>query len=1653
MFSLSFAMRLFGLRIAAQKGWAPGNTPAIPIPVVIPPGSGTTLSERDRRLAARHAERRRRNSYGLQEGPAEKGFKEREQERQAFEQGKASTKQSGNIRQRKSSADQGSLREPTPQTPWRPAIPPSARDGGAVGHSLASALDQKVAAKSAREAGSSSSEEPRVHFQDIHLTQDAPTQNLAPAVANHPSADYVKQQREQMRADDLAAARREQDPERLPPATSTAPSGQQHSQPCSHGAREGAEAAVPSAADRKAEYARQLREQMAANKAMKSAVETARKRTALPASSGVLSASGAQGEWPRGCGSERMGGPVRNAKEEYARQLREQMAAKEDAQRAAKGLGVGSSSSHAGPSWIEGATEGREARRKRSNEEYAYQLRAQIAAQKGNIPAEHGRIAPWGQPPTDGFRQQQGWPGGAGRMEDNRGGPEWQSQGGGRRSSEEESSHGRLEGGRTVTPPRGETHDALALERLKRVNHQREYAEALRRDMATPKVDSLGRPIEDITSPSRARLRSAHHNKRSSDHPGNGLYDRGSRNSGSHESRDDEWDGGRRRYVEGRREGWRLGYPTPEAGGDAARQEHRSPTKTSASGAVGGGWREEDGGDYSSGRNHNDQQWERRGEHEYRYSGPGAPPGGVPTAGLGVGARAGAGAGAGVGVGVVSTKASNMHNPVDSEELAKIQAKKDSYRRDLEAQMAEHKKLVDQRKRGAPGSKEAEVFHLQEAMEERNERNKMAPGYELGPLGVAVMKANYSTTGRGQRSPPRVRAALPDPAPGRPSAPSAVETSNSAGGSVYPANNNLPAREEGKRSSSLPAPSADGAGGMGAEGAGVPPKRGSGLRDLLGTETNVERDRERSKVQAEALKKQVEDNKTRRDIERAQRELDERKEELRLQKEREQLHERYEQEGRLAKALESEKLLKEAEEARLAHAARKEKEAAEAREKEKQEDARVEREQRELEKKYARERAAEEPLGQASAGPPKPMLPEFPEKKPVAAAAANSPRPDKTPREIEAPLIETPSSYVDHPAATAAAPTCSLPESPAKRDTPRPPPASGKDLPTTSETVSIEKLRAELWKQKQLTEVLRHEVGQQESERRKLLDIARCAKESEAAALKAAFERRGSQRLATRDLGKAGGAAEGHELWRVPPPPMMEGADGQGAASSPEALGRAESADAAARPSNREHGGDNKFEMEGTAEDRLLLAGLRRLGDHDRTPRGRSGSASSRKDDLGGDSTFREQVPGARAWSSGMASTSGGGGDNKALLSRYHPLSSGGIRAETRYVFPDGSVRRHVETPVASGRAAPGSGGVPMPLVGTSRVASADLSLALGIDALSGGDARCAGRDGGGGGGGGGDCSIGDSADQRRCMERIEDRGRRDNGGNDGNGGAYRGPGAAPGAEWAPGGRPPRAFVPFLNLPASSGSATSGSKGKWRRRKHGHGGGGSVSGGRTPPLPPVHSSAEKRRNASRARPLVGVGGVPISPGRAMLTGPGRPGTGASSSSRMTFGDTDSGNGRRRRPRRRLGGRGGGGGGGGGGNTPMGDGELSDGGDSVGSGSTDVEFLRRRAEAKLRSLDRQEAEDLAAEEELDLLHSSSARRTGGVAAARAPTSQSEVWGGRSAAAPTNKHPRRVFSTASSSSRSFLYSGREKRPDTNHSESSMLGDSRWATLEPH
>lgn len=318
-----------------------------------------------------------------------------------------------------------------------------------------------------------------------------------------------------------------------------------------------------------------------------------------------------------------------------------------------------------------------------------------------------------------------------------------------------------------------------------------------------------------------------------------------------------------------------------------------------------------------------------------------------------------------------------------------------------------------------------------------------------------------------------------------------------------------------------------------------------------------------------------------------------------------------------------------------------------------------------------------------------------------------------------------------------------------------------------------------------------------------------------------------------------------------------------------------------------------------------------------------------------------------------MASSSD---DDKGLRLHHDAISSGGIRADSRYVFPDGSVRRGLETrdATAGGLA---TGDVPMPLVGTSRMASADLSLAMGIDALGGGD-----------NGGGGD-SINATPGRRRRTGRS--------GTCNSNGGAYRGPGAVPGAGYAPGGRPPRAYVPFLNLPASNGKAN-GNSGKERRRQHAHGLGGSSSsansssnGGRDSPslLPSVYSPSGERRNRRRGRPLAGVGGVLVSPGRAMLTGPGRPGTGASSSSRTMFGDTDSEYGHPRPPRRRFGsgsgrGRRGNRGRSGDRNNPTGDEELSDGDDSCGSGSTDVEFLRRRAEAKLRSLDRREAANQA-----------------------------------------------------------------------------------------
>lgn len=283
------------------------------------------------------------------------------------------------------------------------------------------------------------------------IDQDALLHEQTPAtvVAQYPNADYARQPHEQMVAD-FAAAQRAREIERHPtaPSTTTLPA---NGQSILH-AHEAA------AFNRKAEYARQLREQMAADQAMKFALESERKRSAAPASSGgSVPADGSDKQRARGGVSVQASGSDRNSKAEYAQQLREQMEAKENAQRAAKGRRELSPSSHAGPSWIEGATEGREARRRQSNAEYAEQLRAQITAQKSINQAEQTPVASRLEPAKDWYRQarheyrqeQQQWPGSAGLKE------------GWRTSDRQQSSSGE----QTPSLSQGEAHNPLALER------------------------------------------------------------------------------------------------------------------------------------------------------------------------------------------------------------------------------------------------------------------------------------------------------------------------------------------------------------------------------------------------------------------------------------------------------------------------------------------------------------------------------------------------------------------------------------------------------------------------------------------------------------------------------------------------------------------------------------------------------------------------------------------------------------------------------------------------------------------------------------------------------------------------------------------------------------------------------------------------------------------------------------------------------------------------------------------------------------------------------------------------------------------------------------------------------------------------------------
>lgn len=310
--------------------------------------------------------------------------------------------------------------------------------------------------------------------------------------------------------------------------------------------------------------------------------------------------------------------------------------------------------------------------------------------------------------------------------------------------------------------------------------------------------------------------------------------------------------------------------------------------------------------------------------------------------------------------------------------------------------------------------------------------------------------------------------------------------------------------------------------------------------------------------------------------------------------------------------------------------------------------------------------------------------------------------------------------------------------------------------------------------------------------------------------------------------------------------------------------------------------------------------------------------------------------------------------------------SPGGIRASSRFVFPDGSVRRQLLEASSDGVGAKeedrDDGGVPMPLIGTSRINSAgnfslSSSSAFGLKALNPG---------------------GVTRDRRA---RIDKQARGLNGISSerrtvyepgGGGSAYRGPAAKSGASFAPGGRLPRPYVPFLNLPKSGGAREvvyrgwngGGSTGGEEHHRSHRRRGPAVASGDVD----MNSGLDNRQmgGGRRERPLAGMDGVLVSAGRAMLTGPGRPGTTRTSpssrfsssraSSRTYFNvdgiNSDGGRGTsscrsvRRQVRQRH--RGGG------------SDFMSDGADSVASGSTDVEFLRRRAEAKLRALERREA---------------------------------------------------------------------------------------------
>lgn len=291
-----------------------------------------------------------------------------------------------------------------------------------------------------------------------------------------------------------------------------------------------------------------------------------------------------------------------------------------------------------------------------------------------------------------------------------------------------------------------------------------------------------------------------------------------------------------------------------------------------------------------------------------------------------------------------------------------------------------------------------------------------------------------------------------------------------------------------------------------------------------------------------------------------------------------------------------------------------------------------------------------------------------------------------------------------------------------------------------------------------------------------------------------------------------------------------------------------------------------------------------------------------------GEFTFREQASVDRAWS-----------DNDQLRP-YNGLPAEGIRAESLFVFPDGSIRRALSTDSnndeGNSDSEPGRNpGVPMTLVGTSRVDSAaDPSTALVASYVDNGRRR--------------------HKNSHRHSRNEKMRGHQ--------GEDYRTlPRTTHGtSRWAPeSGRPPRPYVPFLNLPALEGKND-----RWSRRQH------YQELRRKEPRTRYDNQASllpsKLEVISRQRKILATPEIGYRRSPRTMTGTSR-----SSSSRTSYnGNSEDARGQQSRRAKRRG-------------LDHSDGEYSshdDHGGSAGSDSTDVEFLRRRAEAKLRSLERREA---------------------------------------------------------------------------------------------